>query len=401
MDNNKLKKIQFKRLLKSYESSLEDLEYLKEMSSEINSEFSSALAAKKRQDLFESKKVEEMAEKSNEPEEMESAARDPLFKKLFRKIVVQCHPDRMSDDLSIKQKAERLEFYDLANKANDEDNMALLIVVAIKLEIELGEEYMEHIEKIEEENKRIEKEIENIQGSVAWKWYHTEEEKRDSILDNYIKHMEMIIMQNNKIKKKILGLGHPRTGTGYTHKILKSWGLKVGHEKMEADGIVAWPLVKKEGPWLYIDTMKSGDVYNYRFIIYNLRDPKTSIPSIVHSENTNKDSVKFRTKELGIHLTGNPVEAAINSILKFDELIKERNPDFTFRIEDQSEDLFNFLKEKGVSVKWDDTFINKKYNEREHNGWTEKLKDDLSKVRPSLKKKLNTFCINNGYDPLF
>jgi hypothetical protein len=401
MSDNKLKKIQFKRLLTKYESSLEDLEYLREMASEINSEFSSALASKQRQDLFESKKVEEMAEDDENKEEPEGGARDPLFKKLFRKIVVQCHPDKMSDDLSIKQKAERLEFYELANQANDEDNMALLIVVAIKLEIELTEEYMEHVEKIEEENEKLNKEIENIQSSVAWQWYHLDDDKRDEMLDNYIKHMEKIILGQNKINKVILGLGHPRTGTGYTHQILKSWGLKVGHERMEKDGIIAWPLVKKEGPWLYIDTMKPGDAYNYQFIIYNLRDPKTSIPSIVHSENTNEDSVKFRNEEFGINLTGNPVEAAINSILRFDELIKERNPDFIFRIEDQSEELFNYLKKNEVDVKWDETHINKKYNARSHDGWTEKLKDDLSKVRPSLKKKLNTFCIKYGYDPIF
>ena len=370
------------------------------MSSEINSEFSSALAAKKRQDLFESKKVEEMAEKSNEPEEMESAARDPLFKKLFRKIVVQCHPDRMSDDLSIKQKAERLEFYDLANKANDEDNMALLIVVAIKLEIELGEEYMEHIEKIEEENKRIEKEIENIQGSVAWKWYHTEEEKRDSILDNYIKHMEMIIMQNNKIKKKILGLGHPRTGTGYTHKILKSWGLKVGHEKMEADGIVAWQLVDQKGPWPFISRVKPDNAYKWETIIYNVRDPKTSIASIIFSENKSKQSVKFRSEKLGIDLTGNRVEAAIRSILEFDKRITAMRPSFTYRIEDQSEELFNFLKSKNYEIQWDDTDVNKKYNARKHPDLSE-IEEEFNSVDRILRKRINRYCRKYGYPNLY
>ena len=146
--SDKLKKIEFKRMLKRYESALEDLEYLQEMASEINSDFNSALAAKKRPDLFENKQVEDLAEESEE--EKESPNRDPLFKKLFRKIVVQCHPDRMDSDLSIKQQAERLEFYELANKANDEDNMALLITVAIKLEIELSEEYLQHVEKIED-----------------------------------------------------------------------------------------------------------------------------------------------------------------------------------------------------------------------------------------------------------
>lgn len=399
MENDRLKKIQFKRLLTKYESALEDLEYLKEMASEINSDFNSALAAKKRQDLFESKQVEDLAEKSEDEDiDSESSDRDPLFKKLFRKIVVQCHPDRMDPDLSIKQQAERLEFYELANKANDEDNMALLITVAIKLEIELSEEYMSHVGKIEEEYKKIEESIKSIQGSVAWQWYHAEEDSKDKMLNQYITHLEKILMGPKKIKKKILGLGHPRTGTGYTHTILNSWGLKVGHEKMQRDGIVAWQLVDPIGPWPFMKEIKEGDVYAYDFIIYNVRDPKTSIPSIVFSETKSEE---HRRVKFGIDNTiENRVEYAITSILEFDKLIRKRKPKFTYRIEDQSKDLFNFLEEQGLNVKWNESLLNKKYNARKHDGW-EALEEDLKNVRPSLKHKINLFCIRYGYPSLF
>ena len=399
--SDKLKKIEFKRMLKRYESALEDLEYLQEMASEINSDFNSALAAKKRQDLFESKKVEDLAEEAEEVDEKESAARDPLFKKLFRKIVVQCHPDRMDPDLSIKQQAERLEFYELANKANEEDNMALLITVAIKLEIELSEEYMQHVEKIKEEYKKIEESIKSIQGSIAWQWYHAEEDSKDKMLNQYITHLENILMGPKKLKKKILGLGHPRTGTGYTHTILNSWGLKVGHEKMEKDGIVAWQLVDPIGPWPFMKAIKEGDAYAYDFIIYNVRDPRTSIPSIVFSENKDASSSKFRSERFGVNLNNNNrIANAINSILKFDNLILKRNPDFVYRIEDQSEELFKFLESNDIGVTWSESKINKKYNARKHAGW-DKLEEDLKTLRPSLKIKINDFCNRHGYDPLF
>jgi len=398
MDNSKLKKIEFKRMLKSYESSLEDLEYLREMASEINSEFNSALAAKQRQDLFESKKLEELAEE--ETEESESSDRDPLFKKLFRKIVVKCHPDRMDPDLSLKEQANRLEFYEMANQANDEDNMALLIIVAIKLELELENEYIEHVEKIKEENERVRKDIEAIQNSIAWNWYHTEEDNRDAILENYIKHMEKILMQTNKIKKNILGLGHPRTGTGYTHKIMQSWGLNVGHEEMKKDGIIAWQLVHKKGPWPFIDTVKEGDVYSWKTLIYNVRDPKDSIPSIIFTEDVVEESTMFRNKMIGVKFTKNRVESAILSILAFDKIIMKRNPDFIYRIEDQSENLFNFLKEGGHKVLWNSDYINKKYNRRSHKKW-ESLSDDVNNLKPSLKLKINNYCIKYGYKKLF
>lgn len=399
MSSDKLKKIEFKRMLKRYESSLEDLEYLKEMASEINSDFNSALAAKQRQDLFENDKVQELAE-DEESEEKESPNRDPLFKKLFRKIVIKCHPDRMDPDLSIKQQAEYIDLYDQANKANDEDNMALLITVAIRLEIELSEEYYEHVHKIEEESKRIEEEIQGIQGSIAWQWYHAEEEKKDLMLDQYIKHMETILLKKNKIKKNILGLGHPRTGTGYTHNIIQSWGLKVGHEKMAKDGIIAWQLVYKEGPWPFISTVKEGDVYEWKHIIYNVRNPKDSIPSIVYTENNKKTSTDFRKRTMRINFEGNPVEAAIRSIIKFDQLINKRKPSITFRIEDESKKLFDFLEAEGYSVKWNDAEVNKKYNARTHSDW-DSLKPYLETVDQEHKNLINAYCQKYGYELLF
>ena len=50
---------------------------------------------------------------------------------------------------------------------------------------------------------------------------------------------------------EILGLGHTRTGTGYTSKVLSDWGLDVGHEVMRKHGIVSWLLVKPKGPYMW------------------------------------------------------------------------------------------------------------------------------------------------------
>ena len=395
-----LKKIEFKRMLKKYESSLEDFGYLKEMSFEINSEFNTAIAGKKRMDLFENKKVEKLAEDKKEPKE--NPDRDPLFKKLFRKIVVLCHPDRMDPELSIKKKAEYVDFYENANKANDENNMALLITVAIKLEIELDDKYLEHIENISIESDKLQKNIEDITNSIAWHWYHSEEGPRTIMIDQYITHMETIIFGKNKIKKKILGIGHPRTGTGYTHKILQSWGLNVNHETMGMDGIVAWQLIDRNGPWLYINSIKESDAYKYEYVIYNVRNPFSSIPSIIFTENTKVESVEYRNNLLDIDLDSfeNRIDAAITSILAYDKLVTSLKPDFVFRIEDQSLDLFTALKEKGLPIEWDDKEINKIYNNRDHEGW-ENLTEEFKSVNPSLKKKMNTFCIKYGYSSIF
>ena len=222
------------------------------------------------------------------------------------------------------------------------------------------------------------------------------------MIDQYITHMETIIFGKNKIKKKILGIGHPRTGTGYTHKILQSWGLNVNHETMGMDGIVAWQLIDRNGPWLYINSIKENDAYEYEYVIYNVRNPFSSIPSIIFTENTKVESVEYRNNLLDIDLDSfeNRIDAAITSILAYDKLVTSLKPDFVFRIEDQSLDLFTALKEKGLPIEWDDKEINKIYNNRDHEGW-ENLTEEFKSVNPSLKKKMNTFCIKYGYSSIF
>jgi hypothetical protein len=395
MSNKSLQSIEFKRLLRQYEFAMQDLEDLKEIRSAINADFNTAIASLQRADLFDNKQVEAMAEEGDGKDETkEEPERDPSFKKLFRKIVVKCHPDRLASDLSKREVAAMKEYYENAVKANDDYNWALLITVAIRMEIELGEEYYAHIESLKKETEKLEKEIQSIQTSVAWTWYHAAEEARENILSSYVKHMEKVILGPKVKKVRILGLGHPRTGTGYTAKLLNAWGLKVGHEKLEADGIVAWQLAVKEGPWPYMDHVKES--IDSDIIIYNVRDPKDSIPSLVFTEDGKKSSIDFRVKN-GVYKSTNRVETAINSIVTWDRRISRRKS-IAFRIEDQQKELFDFLVGKGFDLTWVD--FTKKVNNRPHKSLDD-LKEELDKVRPSIRMRINDYCKKYGYYPLF
>ena len=384
-------------MLRQYEFFVEDLSDLKELQSEVNSEFGSAIAGLKRPDLFDNKKVESLANEADASKnESEEPERDPLFKKLFRKMVVKCHPDRLPTDISDSSKLELKSHYENAIKANDDYNWALLISTAIKLEVELSEEYYDHVESLKEESSKVQKEIEVIQTSVAWTWYHAPDDQREGILQSYVKYMEKSLMAEKKQKIKILGLGHPRTGTGFTSSILNSWGLEVGHEKLERDGVVAWQLAVENGPWPYMADFPNVES---EILIYNVRDPRTSIPSIAFTENTKSMSLNYRLKN-GVLESPNCVEQAIHSILQWDRLITLRNPDFTFRIEDQSQDLFAFLQGKGFEIQWVES--NQKVNARDHGRTIDKdLQTEFEKVRPSLRARINDYCVRYGYDILF
>ena len=390
------KVFEFKRMLRQYEYSLEDLQDLKEINREVTSDFSSALAAEKRNDLFESQKVAQAAEEA-EVEEIIPEERDPQFKKLFRKIVVQCHPDKFTDDLTDLQKAFKKDMYDRAVKANDSYNWAELITVAIKLEIDLPEEYYEYVDNLKSDAEKVQEEIDAIQGSIAWTWYHATDEQKPAIMAQYIKHMEKMVFGERRPVYKVLGVGHPRTGTGYTTKLLQSWGLKVCHEAFDEDGIVAWQLAVKEGPWVFIKDNIDAD---YQHKIYCVRNPRESLPSIVYTENTIDHSFNYRASKCGRALIGNPLENAIKLLLAWDDkIINDIQPDIIYRIEHDSQMLYDTLKSRGLELN-EYTPLEEKVNQRVHLSF-DQMMEEFPGISQSVLKGINEYCERYGYEKLF
>lgn len=206
----------------------------------------------------------------------------------------------------------------------------------------------------------------------------------------------------SKITKKILGLGHPRTGTGYTSKLLQSWGLDVNHELMGNDGIVAWQFASNEPAPLF--SMESPDRnfltpnnFEFETIIYNVRNPFTSIPSIIYTENL---SLNFRNKVVGFNYLNNPLSNALESIILWDKLIQDKKPNFTYRIENQEKELFDFLSMKYDNIKWHDSMVGKIYNQRGHGGWNS-IMDKIESVPNELLLGINEYCVRYGYSEIF
>ena len=208
--------------------------------------------------------------------------------------------------------------------------------------------------------------------------------------------MEKVLTQPIKKKKTILGIGHPRTGTGYTSKLLQSMGLKVGHEVMGIDGIVAWQFAADRKPWPYISRETSRDDYDFQITIYNVRNPITSIPSIVYTE---EDTLAYRSLAGNFMQTSNLVKNAVRSIIAWDKLALSKNPDFIYRIEDQSEDLYNFLISKGLKVKKPKNIGPQ--NIRKHPGLSDNIQTQLERLDDELKSQLNDFCERHGYPKMF
>lgn len=203
---------------------------------------------------------------------------------------------------------------------------------------------------------------------------------------------------------KILGIGHPRNGTGYTSALLESWGLNVGHEVWKEDGIVAWQAlipqaegrVKYGGRLPYMTDNIKLDELEFDHVIHSVRDPKTAIPSIIKTE---MGSFEWRSLWVPFSNKNSHVENAILSIVYTDQRIEGFFHDrFIYRIEDQKNDLRNYLESNGYEL-----MPSAEEPSKNHNKKRDYRKDDIDwdSVRPRFRSMINEYCKKYGYSILY
>jgi len=96
---------------------------------------------------------------------------DKDFKKLFRKIAIKCHPDKLNDSYSEREKSFLKECYNNLNKSNSTYDWGLLLKIAIELNIEVEELTTDQLTNIQENINKIREKILKYEESMAYKWY--------------------------------------------------------------------------------------------------------------------------------------------------------------------------------------------------------------------------------------
>ena len=202
---------------------------------------------------------------------------------------------------------------------------------------------------------------------------------------------------------KILGVGHPRTGTGYTSALLKSWGLNVGHEVWDIDGIVAWQClipqaearIKLAGRLPYMVDNIVLDELEFDHVIHSVRDPKTSIPSIVKTE---IGSIEWRSLWVPFSNKNSDVENAILSIVFTDYRIEcffENR--IVYKIETEKDILRDYLISNGFELLEDKEEPSKNHNKKRDY----KKEVDWDSVRPRFRTMINKYCTKYGYETIY
>ena len=218
------------------------------------------------------------------------------------------------------------------------------------------------------------------------------------------------------IHKDFLIIGHPRCGSKFVSYFLTLLGLPTSHENSRSElskehfvGLSSWAFAieheKGDGinPRYGLNGSKWRCEFSFKKTIVHLRNPFDSFSSIMN-ENNEQWSLNIRKKYIfkktGKVIEGNNLEIAILCYLYWYKILLQRNDiELYFRIEDETQKLYNYLKEQGYSIKQYPDIIETKVNSKPKH---KKLltREDFENVNPDIIKELNNFCETNGYPKL-
>ena len=199
--------------------------------------------------------------------------------------------------------------------------------------------------------------------------------------------------------KSLIGLGHPRCGTGYTASILQMNGLDVGHEKIGRDGIVSWEIASGAERVPFGEAV--GPLAGYARVFCVARKPLDAMPSI-QGENGKPRSIGFRSRTLntafdGDVLPGQPddsLASAVRSYVYWYRLCLRATPGLIFRV-DVGDDLDRLAEFVGRPLSLVEA---PRRNSRPKRRAPPVSLQDLRNVSPEDRSNLAEITRHMGYD---
>lgn len=168
-----------------------ELEEREEAIRAFEKEFLEALSALETEDLDPEKAQPlvgnvNVVDRSGLPEEVEAdvpdmSDRPEEAKKLWRQIAAATHPDKTGND------PEATELYKRANEAWLTASYDEIYRIAARLGFDLPEESESSVTALESISTDLEKKLKQTEESVLWMWGTTNPEKKQGILDIYLR----------------------------------------------------------------------------------------------------------------------------------------------------------------------------------------------------------------------
>jgi hypothetical protein len=134
----------------------------------------------------------EQVQSEGEKEDTASADKDtdPEVKKMFRKIALEIHPDKLEDLDDGFEKKKKKELFERARQALENNDILILSDVAMELGIEIPEITEYKLKQTEQKIIAIKKELNQIESTMVWHWFFTsDKEQKTAILEKLFELM--------------------------------------------------------------------------------------------------------------------------------------------------------------------------------------------------------------------
>lgn len=181
-----------KKIIRDYTYHMESLEDILEISSTAESGFREAMQVD-HEDSLQALSPKDGKAPAKKEEESEIHFDDKDFKKIFRKLAVKCHPDKLNSSISERESQFLKQCYADMNRANDTYDWGLLLKVAVDLDVDIPELSGEQLENINSNIESIKRKISMYENSMAYKWYTLSDPE---IKKGYLKTCAAIFMKS-------------------------------------------------------------------------------------------------------------------------------------------------------------------------------------------------------------
>lgn len=212
--------------------------------------------------------------------------------------------------------------------------------------------------------------------------------------------------KKQKIPVDFLILGHPRSGTGYISKLFSGYGIHIGHECIGKNGISCWtfatlncnhfygrPNVGEQG----INKTCRQDL-TYKHLIQNIRNPFDVINSVYFTESSSfSHAFRMMNAVPKIDEDLDLLSQTILSVVRWNEMIQELNPEKVFKVESCEAEVSTYLQSLGYNLSTN-LFTDKLYNTRKKSQKQRLSISDYEKVPAAVLQELDKHCCKYRYD---
>jgi len=109
-----------------------------------------------------------------------------LVNDVFKKLSTKLHPDKQTGDKELFQRA---------NKARQSNNISELLDLAREIEMNIDES-VDMIPILTDKNVNIQQQINVMEKSLAWQWYHFNEEEKNKNKDLFVSVLQKELEKN-------------------------------------------------------------------------------------------------------------------------------------------------------------------------------------------------------------